>query len=169
MKLILLLLLILCNKVKGQFLDAHLINVNGKSAMINSIHMDFNLGESLSILTLFSKKNFLISTGNLQPNYESLPFRILDESTFLQVKWGPNPVSDLLMLRVAQEGVVVKSVQVSEVNGQIIHFLMGPFSGLNFNKQISFASVNTGIYFIQINYVVGHSSTKYKILKVLKI
>jgi len=52
--------------------------------------------------------------------------------------------------------------------GQLLKIVQGPFSGIQFEQTLSFASVNTGIYFVAIHYVVGKSNLKKEIFKVIK-
>ena len=57
---------------------------------------------------------------------------------------------------------------MSNAQGQFLKIVEGPWSGIDFEQNLSFASANTGIYFIVIHYVVGNSILKKQIFKIIK-
>ena len=57
---------------------------------------------------------------------------------------------------------------MSNMQGQLLKIIEGPWSGIQFEQNLSFASVNTGIYLIVIHYVVGNSILKKQIFKIIK-
>jgi hypothetical protein len=57
---------------------------------------------------------------------------------------------------------------MSNQQGQLLKIVEGPWSGIQCEQTLSFTSVNTGIYFIAIHYVVGNSILKKQIFKIIK-
>ena len=86
-----------------------------------------------------------------------------------KLKWGPNPVSTTVWLSCKQAGIDIISINITNSDGNKIQNIEGPYSGLDFSKRISFASANTGIYFIAIHYIVANKFTQVKILKIIKV
>jgi hypothetical protein len=64
--------------------------------------------------------------------------------------------------------MIISKIEMSNAQGQLLKIIQGPWSGIQFEQTLSFASVNTGIYFIAIHYVVGKSILKKQIFKVIK-
>jgi hypothetical protein len=99
----------------------------------------------------------------LNPNlikFETIHFKLI---------WGPNPVTNNLQLSCKQAGIDILSINITNMDGNIIQNIEGPYSGLDFSKQISFASVNTGIYIIAIHYIVAMKFKQVKIIKIIKV
>jgi len=65
-------------------------------------------------------------------------------------------------------GIIIKRIQIADAFGQTKQVHEGPFSGVNFKKQIPLVSVNTGIYFIVIHYIVDNKFNKIKTYKIIK-
>jgi hypothetical protein len=134
-----------------------------------SWHIDWSFAESISIKTFIKKNGAILSTGFLQPSFTLDPLLTGTDNYNFKLQWGPNPVSNDIRLACQQAGVDIMSIVILDREGNILHQIQGPFSGLHFSKQISFASVNTGIYFIAINYIVAANFKHVKIIKVIKI
>ena len=163
--------------IQAQSLDPSIINSAGgkinivsKTNQANTNWMfDWSLGESFAIQTWCSKNKIIFSTGFLQPNLILNPALIRPEAFDFKLVWGPNPVSNYLLLSSKQGGIDITSIHQMDNYGNIIQIIQGPFAGLQFSKRISFASVNTGIYFIAIHYIVAHKFKQVKLIKIIKI
>jgi len=117
--------------------------------------------------TLYSNKNFLLTTGFLQNDFGvGVDFNILETTTPFKI--GPNPFIKNLKIHSDQSGIQISKIEISNDQGQLIKIIQGPWSGIQFEQTLFFTSANTGIYFIAIHYVVGNSILKKQIFKVIK-
>jgi len=162
---------------QAQILDPAIINTAGgkmdiasttNQANINWM-LDWSLGEPFAIQNWCSKNKIVFSIGYLQPSLLLNPELIRPGAFDFKLRWGPNPVSTTVWLYCKQAGIDIMSIHVMDNYGNKIQNIKGPFSGLHFSKQISFASANTGIYFISIHYIVANKFTQVKILKIIKV
>lgn len=162
---------------QAQILDPVIINTAGGNIQIesktnqvkNNWMLDWSFGESIAIQTLPLKNKLIYSTGFLQPAFMLNPAIHSPASFDFNLVWGPNPVVNDLGLSCKQAGVDIISISVMDNYGNKIQNIKGPFSGLHFSKQISFASANTGIYFIALHYIVANKFSQMKIIKIIKI
>lgn len=145
----------------------NIISVSADSKTIEGIIWDWSFGEQLLVNTLYSDKNFLLTTGFLQNDFGvGVDFKILE--TTAPFKIGPNPFIKNLKIHCDQSGILISKIEMSNAQGQLLKMIAGPWSGIQFEQTLSFTSANTGIYFIAIHYVVGNSILKKQIFKVIK-
>jgi hypothetical protein len=162
---------------QAQILDPAIINTAGGNINIesktnqvkNNWILDWSLGESIATQTWQLKNKLIYSTGFLQPALMLNPAFNSPASFDFNLVWGPNPVINYVGLSCKETGIDIISISVMDRYGNKIQNIKGPFSGLHFSKQISFASANTGIYFIAIHYIVAGKFSQMKIIKILKI
>jgi hypothetical protein len=141
--------------------------VNADSKALEGIIWDWSFGELLLVNTLYADKNFLLTTGFLQNDFGvGVDFKVLELSTLFKI--GPNPIVQNLKIKSDQSGIIISKVEMINEQGQLLKIVQGPFSGIQFEQTLSFASANTGIYFIVIHYVVGVSILKKQIFKIIK-
>ena len=144
-----------------------IINLSGDSKLIEGIIWDWSFGEQLMVNTLYSDKNFLLTTGFLQNDFGvGVDFKILETTTPFKI--GPNPFIKNLKIHSDQSGILISKIEMSNAQGQLLKIIQGPWSGIQFEQTLSFTSANTGIYFIAIHYVVRKSILKKQIFKVIK-
>lgn len=131
--------------------------------------LDWSLGETISINTLYSSQNMMMTTGVLQN--EILHYFSMDQIDSIgnQIYVGPIPVKESLHIWTHQNNVTILKMIITDQWGRIKIKIDGPFSGLYFKQQIPFTSVNTGIYFLMIQYVAGQSMARTKMCKVIKM
>ena len=168
LKVVYLMLASLCNyTLIAQTKYPSIISVNADSKLKEGIIWDWSFGEQLLVHTLYSDKNFILTTGFLQNDFGvGVNFKISELTT--PFKLGPNPIVQNLKINSDQSGLIISKIEISNQQGQLLKIVEGPWSGIQFEQTISFASVNTGIYFIAIHYVVGKSIFKKQIFKVIK-
>jgi len=162
---------------QAQLLDPTIINTAGGNIHIESKTnqvknywiLDWSLGESLATQTGCLQNKIIFSTGFLQPALMLNPAIHSPASFDFNLIWGPNPVIHYVGLSCKQAGIDIMSIQVMDNYGNKIQNIKGPFSGLHFSKQISFASANTGIYIIALHYIVANKFSQMKIIKIIKI
>ena len=161
----------------AQVLDPSIINTAGGKIDIasttnqanNNWMFDWSLGEPFAIQNWCSKNKIVFSTGFLQPALMLNPAFTHPAGFDFNLVWGPNPVYTTVGLTCQQAGIDIISIHVMDNYGNKIQNIKGPFSGLHFSKQIPFASVNTGIYFIALHYIVAGKFSQMKIIKIIKI
>ena len=168
LKVVYLMMALFCSDtINGQTKYPTIINLSGDSKLIEGIIWDWSFGEQLLVNTLYSDKNFLLTTGFLQNDFEvGVDFKILETTTPFKV--GPNPLIKNLKIHSDQSGILISKIEMSNAQGQLLKIIQGPWSGIQFEQTLSFTSANTGIYFISIHYVVGKSILKKQIFKVIK-
>jgi hypothetical protein len=143
------------------------LNAQTKYPNIISVNADWSFGEQLLVNTLYSNKNFLLTTGFLQNDFGvGVDFKILETTTPFKI--GPNPFIKNLKIHSDQSGIQISKIEISNDQGQLLKIIQGPWSGIQFEQTLFFTSANTGIYFIAIHYVVGNSILKKQIFKVIK-
>ena len=168
LKVVSLIMALFCSDtINAQTKYPTIINLSADSKQIEGIIWDWSFGEQLLVNTLYSNKNFLLTTGFLQNDFGvGVDFNILETTTPFKI--GPNPFIKNLKIHSDQSGIQISKIEISNDQGQLIKIIQGPWSGIQFEQTLSFASVNTGIYFIAIHYVVGKSILKKQIFKVIK-
>jgi hypothetical protein len=173
------LLIFLCISffIEAQVLDPTIINSIGGNinimSKINQVNhnwtIDWSVGESLTTQTWHLKNKIIFSTGFLQPSLMLDPNLIRPGAFDFKLIGGPNPVTSYLLLSCKQAGIDIISINITNSDGNKIQNIEGPYSGVDFSKRISFASANTGIYFIAIHYIVANKFKQVKIIKIIKI
>lgn len=168
LKVVYLMMALFCSDtINGQTKYPTIINLSGDSKLIEGIIWDWSFGEQLLVNTLYSDKNFLLTTGFLQNDFGvGVDFKILETTTPFKI--GPNPFIKNLKIHSDQSGILISKIEMSNAQGQLLKIIQGPWSGIQFEQTLSFTSANTGIYFISIHYVVGKSILKKQIFKVIK-
>jgi hypothetical protein len=155
------------DRLNAQTSYPNIISVNADSKALEGILWDWSFGEQLLVHTLYADKNFLLTTGFLQNDFGiGVDFKVLELSTLFKI--GPNPIVQNLKIKSDQSGIIISKVEMINEQGQLLKIIQGPISGIQFEQTLSFASANTGIYFIVIHYVVGVSILKKQIFKVIK-
>jgi hypothetical protein len=163
--------------IQAQVLDPSIINsAGGKLDIASTLRQannywmfDWSLGEPFAIQIGSSKNKIVFSIGFLQPNLMLNPELIRPRAFDFKLNWGPNPVANYLLLSCKQAGIDIIRINIVDSDGNEIQKIEGPYSGLDFSKQITFASVNTGIYFIAIHYIVAMKFKQVKIIKIIKV
>jgi hypothetical protein len=168
LKVVSLIMALFCSDtINGQTKYPTIINLSGDSKLIEGIIWDWSFGEQLLVNTLYSDKNFLLTTGFLQNDFGvGVNVKILETTTPFKI--GPNPFIKNLKIHSDQSGILISKIEMSNAQGQLLKIIQGPWSGIQFEQTLSFTSANTGIYFISIHYVVGKSILKKQIFKVIK-
>ena len=168
LKVVYLMMALFCSDtINGQTKYPTIINLSADSKQIEGIIWDWSFGEQLLVNTLYSDKNFLLTTGFLQNDFGvGVDFKILETTTPFKI--GPNPFIKNLKIHSDQSGILISKIEMSNALGQLLKIIQGPWSGIQFEQTLSFTSANTGIYFISIHYVVGKSILKKQIFKVIK-
>ncbi|MEI6189868.1 MAG: hypothetical protein WCP61_05540 [Chitinophagia bacterium] len=165
----LLLYINLVQSAKAQNMDPYTFNVNGHTKFIEPYSWDWSFGEGLIVNTLYASNQFLITAGMLQNNF-LMDYNVhIVDSIGIHFSIGPNPVKNKLIISAAQLGLAIIRIGIYHEQGKEYQVIEGPFSGIHFYQEIPFASANTGIYIVVINYVVANSLSKTKVFKIIKM
>ena len=147
--------------------DPFTINVTGNNAIIQNKMYDWSLGES--VISTFNCNPLLnISLGFLQSNYYPfLQFNNLD-SFALQIKIGPNPFSNYVIIQSSQDQVIINSIQLVDFQGNILYQVKGSYSGHNFYLKMPIGKLINPLCFLHINYTISGQIYKSKFFKLLQ-
>lgn len=155
--------------IQGQKIFTPFVNVNNTAPLFERNSINWSFGETVFTNTLVHQSGFILTGGMLQPNMaNSYDYAAIAKST-VKIVIGPNPIHNLLNIVCNQLGVIIESIQVADAFGGTKQIINGPFSGVNFKMQTPFTSVNTGIYFIVVHYIVDNKFYNIKTYKVIKI
>jgi len=149
--------------------DPLAFNVSGHTKYVEPYSWDWSFGEALIVNTLYAKNRFLITAGLLQNNFLMEYNGHIVDSIGIHFTMGPNPVKNKLIISAAQIGLEISKIEIFYQQGKEYQIIQGPFSGLHFYQEISFASANTGIYIVVIHYVVANSLSKTSVFKIIKM
>ena len=149
------------------FLDPFTINVLGNHKMIQHEMFNWSVGE-FSTRTLIAKPLMIVSLGFLQNNYYlSLQYIQLD-SFALQIKIGPNPFSNYIIIQSRQDQIIINSIQLVDFQGNILYQLNGDYSGHDFYYKMPIKKLINPLCFLNIRYTISGQIYKSKFFKLLQ-
>jgi hypothetical protein len=149
------------------FLDPFTINVSGNDKVIQHQIFDWSFGE-LSIRSWNAKPLMIFSMGFLQCDYNPLlQYKHID-SFALQIKIGPNPFSDYIIIQSKQDQVIINSIQLIDFQGNILYQLNGDYSGYDFYFKMPIKKLMNPLCFLNIRYTISGQIYKSKFFKLLQ-
>lgn len=151
-----------------KYLDPFSISVVGGSGLMNSHLFDWSFGEAPIIQTLSKNGSLVLTTGFLQNYYDPLLLFDQIDSFALQIKVGPNPFSDHIVINIHQDGINIKSIQVFNFQGKLIHQFEGVYAGLSFYHEIQITKQNIPICYLLIQYTLSNKINKSKIITLIQ-
>jgi hypothetical protein len=167
-KIFLLFIVLFFSKIiQAQKLFTAFVNVNNSLNNYEESNLVWSFGETVFTSTLVHPTGFILTGGLLQPN-GTMNSEVSTRLENLKLYIGPNPVLNGLYIFCDELGIIIKGIQVVDAFGQSKQVVEGPFSGVNFKIQVPLVSVNTGIYFIVIHYIVDNKFNKIKTYKIIK-
>jgi len=149
------------------FIDPFAINVAGNHVIIQNQIYDWSLGE-LVIGTFNTTPLLYISLGFLQSQYYPLLQYNNVDSFALQIKIGPNPFSNFIILQSEQDQIVINAIQLVDFQGKILYQLKGDYSGHDFYLKMSIGKLISPICLLHINYTISGQIYKSKFFKLLQ-
>jgi hypothetical protein len=149
------------------FLDPFTINVAGNHVIIQNQLYDWSVGE-FSNRTLNVKSLMIFSLGFLQSNYYPLLQYNQTDSFALQIKIGPNPFSDYIVIQSKQDQVIINGIQLLDFQGNILYQLNGDYSGHDFYFKMPIKKLTNPLCFLNIRYTVSGQIYKSKFFKLLQ-
>jgi hypothetical protein len=148
-------------------IDPFTINVAGHNAMIQNQLFDWSIGE-LSTRTFFGKAVFIISLGFLQSSYHPLLVYNNIDSFAFQIKIGPNPFSNYIIIQCEQDQLIINGIQLLDFQGKILYRLNGDYSGHQFYYKIPVEKLIHPLCILNINYTISGQIYKSKFFKLLQ-
>lgn len=150
------------------FIDPYTLNVMGNAFQFNNIALDWSVGESPLIQMLDLHKQYQLSTGFLQSCYSpQLLYQQLD-SFDIQIKVGPNPFSNRIIIQSKVDELIMTSIQLIDFQGNLLYSSKEHFSGLQFYKEITVKKLVVPICFLEIKYIISDHIYKSKYLKLIQ-
>ena len=168
------LLLGVMNEVHGQYLNSHhfinpfALNVTGNSSQLNEFHIDWSIGEAFLTKTLSTQNGWILSTGFLQSIYAPLNLYDALDSFAIQIKVGPNPFSNKIIIQSKVDEVIINSIRIIDFEGNVIYNLNESFSGIHFYHEIKIGKLMHPICFLSIQYSIADKIYKSKYLKLIQ-
>lgn len=147
--------------------DPFAINVSGNYKLIQHQMFVWSLGE-FSTHTLNAKPLMIISLGFLQSNYYPLLQYNHIDSFALQIKVGPNPFSDYIIIQSEQDQIIINSIQLIDFQGNILYQLNGDYSGHDFYYKMPIKKLVNPFCFLNIKYTISGQIYKSKFFKLLQ-
>lgn len=155
------------NRITTNFIDPYLINVTGSHSIINDLWCDWSVGEFVT-QTHKIPSTLLLSCGYLQSHYSPLLFFQDIDSFPIQIKIGPNPFSQFIIIQSQQDALIINSIQLIDFQGILLHELLGDYAGHHFYYKIPIQKLNNPICFLKINYTIDAQIYKSKYFKLLQ-
>ena len=113
--------------------------------------------------------NIIYSSGFLQNRNEvELTYKQLD-SFNLKITIGPNPATSHILISCNQDGIIIQTIKIMDAFGITIKDIIEPAAGINYKKQIQFASLPNGIYLVLVKYTIAEKMVGFKLVKIIKI
>lgn len=148
--------------------------VAGNSAKINSIVVDWNLGQVFS-KSLSDQNKLLLTTGLMQPkDFEKISNPTLDSLVLLDNRYNlislyPNPTNDHLFIINSQFMINIVEMSMLSMKGELLRFFYPPFSTPIFKKRIDLSGIVSGTYLMRINYILDNRYYRTKYYKFIKM
>jgi hypothetical protein len=152
----------------SQPIDPYCINVTGSSIQVNDIYFDWSLGEAAMVHTLETQKNYILSTGFLQSVYTPLYLYNELDSFGIQIKVGPNPFKNSIIIQSKVDELTITSIQLINFQGKLLYNFEGLFSGLQFYHEIIIEKLVFPVCFLRIQYCIADKIYRSKYLKLLQ-
>jgi len=150
------------------FIDPYTLNVLGNTYQLNNMALDWSVGETPLIKMLDLQKQYQLSTGFLQGNYyPQLLFQQLD-SFAMQIKVGPNPFTNKIIIQSKVDELTITSIQLIDFQGHSLYSSSASFSGIHFYKEITVKKLIVPICFLEIQYTISDHIYKSKYLKLIQ-
>ena len=150
------------------FIDPYTLNVMGNTYPFNHISLDWSVGEAPLVQILDLQKQYQLSTGFLQGSYyPQLLYQQLD-SFAIQIKVGPNPFSNRIIIQSKVDDLTITSIQLIDFQGSKLYNSSEQFSGLQFYKEIIIKKLIVPVCFLEIQYTISDHIYKSKYLKLIQ-
>jgi len=150
------------------YIDPYSINVAGRFNQINNLQLDWSIGEAAMVHTLFIQKKLILSTGFLQNLYYPLYLYNQLDSFAIQIKVGPNPFNNRIIIQSKVDEMVITEIQLTDFQGTLIYNSNLHYSGLEFFHEIVIGKLLFPICFLSIRYCLADKIYKSKYFKLIQ-
>lgn len=137
-------------------LDPWTINSSGHKASLSAFTLDWNLGDFAHSIHFSNNEISFVTTGYLQSSYPTLLLKEKLDSILLQVKLGPNPFKNTILISCNQDALTIDAILLFDEQGNRLVQVKGPFSGVHFEQRITVSPLKKAYCFIQIQFTLGN-------------
>jgi hypothetical protein len=150
------------------FNHSFVFNTTGGSKNIKDLRFDWSIGASLQLTATTPEYPWILSFGFLQNEYDKAQLYKTKDSFGLQIKLGPNPFSDHLIVQCNQEGVTITGLQLMDLFGTTLFLSTQSHSGIHYYEQLHLSKLKYPACVLVVYYTIGDaysSSRKYKLVQ----
>ncbi len=161
--------LLLQLSVTAQQKEPQVINAGGGYFARGDFLFDWSFGEMISVQTLNSNSDFIITTGFLQSKPDALtPFHPIGPADSNKIFAGPNPTRSLLTIRstLVEPGRI--RVILTNATGLVLQKVEEAYEGINYQKQLNISKYPSGFYNLIVTYLVNGQPVKTSAYKIIK-
>lgn len=161
--------LLLQLSVTAQQKEPRVINAGGGYFTGQDLLFDWSFGELISVQTLSSGSDFIITTGFLQSKLDALtPFNPIGPADSNKIFAGPNPTRSLLTIRSTLIDPGRIRILLTTMTGVALLKIEEAYEGINYQKQLNLQSYPSGFYNLVITYLINGQAMKTSIYKIIK-
>lgn len=149
--------------------EPQVINACGGYFNRGDLVFDWSFGELISVQTLGSGSDFIITTGFLQPKPDALtPFNPIGPADSNKIFAGPNPTRSLLTIRstLLEPGRI--RIILTNLSGMVLQRVEENYEGIQYQKQLNITAYPIGFYNLQITYLINGQPIKTSTYKIIK-
>lgn len=148
--------------------DPASMNTTGNSSKIGNLLLDWSVGEAPLIASSFSIPHWQISFGFLQNDFNKNLLFSSQDSFAIQIKVGPNPFSQKLIIQCAQEGISITELHLINIWGQTLYHQKGIHAGINYHHEILMDQVNAGACLLMVYLLINNQNSFCKTYRLLQ-
>ena len=155
--------------VTAQQKEPQVINACGDYFARGDLLFDWSFGELISVQTLSSNSDFIVTTGFLQSKLDALtPFNPIGPADSNKIFAGPNPTRSLVTIRstLIEPGRI--QVLLTTATGMILQRMEEAYEGINYQKQLNLSKYPSGFYNLIITYLINGQPIKTSTYKIIK-
>ncbi|MDD2792921.1 MAG: hypothetical protein PHD73_07060 [Sediminibacterium sp.] len=162
------LLLILGFTVTAQNTDPQVINANSGTYSKGGIILDWSFGEQISVQTLRTDSNFLITTGFLQ-SYSTPWGPFPPDGSKTGIFAFPNPSSSMVAVRstITSKGKI--QIRLMQLNGLLLQQFQEDYEGIGYQRIINISRYESGIYILHVTITLPDLSVWKTSKQIIKI
>lgn len=165
----LLLLSISLSSLKEYSQELRVINSAGGSDLCQDILFDWSFGEMISVRTLYSNSDFMVTSGFLQSRIDTFEkFLPIGPGDTNRIMAGPNPTHSLVTIRstIAATGKIL--IRITNSNGQLIKQYEELHESLKYQKQLNISALPSGTYILFISFFQNGQAVKTAAYRIIK-
>jgi hypothetical protein len=161
--------LLLQFSASAQQKEPQVINAGGGYFSRGDLLFDWSFGELISVQTLSSNTDFIVTTGFLQSKLDALtPFNPIGPADSNKIFAGPNPTRSLITIRstLIEPGRI--QVLLTTATGMVLQKMEEAYEGLHYQKQLNLSRYPSGFYNLIVTYLINGQPIKTSTYKIIK-